>query len=290
MQRENTSEKKRASHGWKYLGVGIVATAVTLVAVFAILNVLGVIQFASKKQTFEGAGYKTPEEAARAYVEAIRSMDVRRVWSTFAIESYVENYDFVANVERLNVYTPTMQQLAPSTNEFSYSANILKRLNDVSPPYSALWAYEITDGSPIIFPSGYTEGNGIIPDGLSYSQFSDYLEDLTYEQLQQIQSMEITEIVLPDSFSSVARKYGFEDLLEIYSGEANANNLERNRLFIGADETVDVIIFLRINDEEYIMTPSLVRYGDRWRVLSRTSNVGLFLGFSYYQYMVNIDK
>ena len=288
-QRETAPDKKRASHGWKYLVSGVGATAIALVAVFILLNVSGVIRFASKHQTFEGAGYSTPEEAAFAYVEAIRSMDVRRVWSVFAIESYVENYDFVYSVERLQAYTPAVQQLAPPSNEFSYSTNIFKRLSDASPPYSALWAYEITDGRYVAFPSGYTEGNDIIPDGLSYSQFSDYLEDLTSEKLRQIQNMEITDIVLPDSFSGYARKYGLENLYEVYSSEANTSNLEKNRLLHGADEIVDVIIFLKIDNEEYVMTPNLVRYGDSWRVLSRIGNVGQLLGFVYYQYMVKID-
>jgi len=287
-QGETTPDKKRAAHGWKYLVVGIGATAIALVAVFALLNVLGVIQFAPKHETFEGAGYSKPEEAAAAYVEAIKSMDVRRVWSTFAIESYVENYDFVYNVERLNAYTPASPQLAPPSNEFSYSTNLFKRLYDAAPPYSALWAYELVGGSVVYFPSGYTEGDGIVPDGLSHNQFAGYLEDYTYEKLRQIQDMEITEIVLPDNFSRYARKYGLEDVYELYSGENNAENIDRSRLVYGADEMIDVIIFLSIDNEEYVMIPSLVRYGDRWWVLSRSGNLGVFLNFSPYQYMAYI--
>jgi len=292
-QREKTPDKKRASHGGKYLGVGIGATAIVLVAVFILLNVLGVIQFASKhetlQETFEGPGYSTPEEAARAYVEAIKSMDVRRVWSTFAIESYVKNYDFVSSIERVRAYTPAMQQLAPSSNDFSYSVNILRRLNDAAPPYSAQWAYEITDGGTVVFPSGYTEGNKTVPDGLNYSQFSRYLEDSASEKLTQIQSIEITDIVLPDNFSRYARKYGLEYLLDTYFNETNTNNLETNRRILGADEIVDVLIFLKIDNEEYVMAPNLVRYGDSWRVLSRTGNVGMLLGFSFSQFMVSVD-
>ena len=289
-RREKTHDRKRASPEWKFLVIGIGATAIALVAAFTILNVLGVIQFAPKQETFEGAGYSTPEEAASAYIEAVKSMDVRRVWSTFAIESYVENFDFVSYLERFQAYTPNMQQLAPPSNEFSYSANILIRLYDASPPYSALWVLETIDGGGFVtFPDGYTEGNGTIPDGLSYRQFSRNLEDRTYETLQQIQSMEITDIALPDSFSRYARKYGLEDIFMRYSSETNTSILEKNRRFLGADEIVDVIIFLRINNDEYVTMPSLVRYGDRWRVLSRSSNAGMLLGFSADHFLISID-
>ena len=52
----------------------------------------------------EGDGFDSPEDAAKAYLEGLRDLDIPRMMSAFAVESYVENFNFEALLNMLRVY------------------------------------------------------------------------------------------------------------------------------------------------------------------------------------------
>lgn len=48
----------------------------------------------------EGDGFDTPEEALTAYIEAFKKMDMNGMISVYAMESFLENLDLEALVEK----------------------------------------------------------------------------------------------------------------------------------------------------------------------------------------------
>lgn len=51
--------------------------------------------------TIESRGYKSPEDAAKAYLEAFMNNDIDQMLSTFAVETYVKNFDLEKYVDRV---------------------------------------------------------------------------------------------------------------------------------------------------------------------------------------------
>ena len=49
------------------------------------------------------AAFATPEDAARAYIEGIRTADVDQILATSAVEEAAANFDFSAQADRLKV-------------------------------------------------------------------------------------------------------------------------------------------------------------------------------------------
>lgn len=92
----------------------------------------------------EGAGFDTPNEAAKAYLESLKEYDIDQMISTFAVESYVDGYDFLANLERDMGYR-LMSVLfnLPVVNEFSREINIQswkkEVAGDIAAQYSSLF-------------------------------------------------------------------------------------------------------------------------------------------------------
>ena len=61
---------------------------------------------ASVTERRECEGFDTPEEAITAFCEALKEYDFEKALSTFALESYCENYDYAGFIERLRAFQP----------------------------------------------------------------------------------------------------------------------------------------------------------------------------------------
>lgn len=292
-QKQDLSPQKRTSHKGKYIGIGAGATAIILFVAFILMNTAGVIQLIQKKATFESPGYSTPEKAVTAYAEALKNMDMPGMVSTFAIESYVDNYDFVRGLEIYPYHWFSYQTLAaPSSNEFSYSANVSRRLGEVcSKQYTTF--YELSRSGHVSFRDGYTEESELVPEGLSYRQYARFLENYTLEKQLQLENMEITDIILPDGFMRFARKHNLESLFESYNDNDwwRQEIVERWRLVYSADETMDIIVVLEINSEEYIMMPTVIRYGEKWWILDDRGYLYNYISDGYIRHnILSIDE
>ena len=85
------------------LAVGVVLTALIMFAVMALKS-------EKAPETLEGAGYETAEEAVEAYVNFLKEENYEGILSTFAVESYLDNYDmteYFEYIQAFNVYAST---------------------------------------------------------------------------------------------------------------------------------------------------------------------------------------
>jgi len=286
---------KRTSRNVKFVGIGAGAAAIVLIVMFLLMNTAGIIRIGANKTRFEGPGYATPEEAVTAYIDAIISMDLQQLWSTYAIETLVENYNFKYQIEKSQSYYLRGNTWVPLTNDLGYAENIALRLNNTAPFLSRSFFSELMYPLSVQFSDGYTLNSQMSPlpeewIGLSNRQFSRLLEDYTYEQQKRLQSMEIVDILFPDEFARFAEKNRIDWFIEPYLDIEIHKNISQIDLF-GADEILDLIIILNIDNEEYIVAPSVIRYGEKWRVLSNYSDAAVALGYGInYKYIASINE
>ncbi len=98
----------------KYKDENIYEAFLALLLIFVLL-IVATSGVAAKK--FEGDGFDSPEAAVMAYVEAFIAGDVTAMLSTFAIESYIDNTDRVALLERIRGVSLRELHMIPLAND-----------------------------------------------------------------------------------------------------------------------------------------------------------------------------
>ena len=128
------------------VAISVVATVLVVAALYFTLGI-------GDNSKIEGSGYVSAEDAVSAYLEAFKSTDVEAMISTFAVETYVDNYSLETDVERVRAYTLTLPQSFPSNNQFTTGLNIQRRQSQISDSirfqYMSLFIPDaINDGIP----------------------------------------------------------------------------------------------------------------------------------------------
>jgi hypothetical protein len=242
----------------------------------------------------EGAGYSTPEEAVRAYIEAFKNADVATMISTFAVETAVANYDLKAQLERLRSFNPHIGQALPASNPFTSDINIYRRQGDIARGIGLQYM--------AIFMSDH-EGNGFhsmpthLPNEQDIDEFMSRLDDPAY--MDSISTMRLIEVV-PGSRVS-----------ELYTSEQNQEFLQKQSRIIGADRIESIVALVEIEytamnnafsaelerniadltheeliEAEHVMANNHIamfcfdtaQYGGRWYIHSFSGNIGMLLG------------
>lgn len=254
-----TAEKKRSGGKRQFL-LGLLAGL--LCCAIAVSALLLWPQSGGK---IEGKGYDSPEEAVTACLEALRDGDLAKAVSTFAIESFAENFDENANLERMAAYNSLLNALE---KDFGKDYNIALRHEAAARTvyYQYLWfALKDTQYSELV-----TDGRTLqLPTENEQRELLRTIADPV--TLERLQTLEIREIMRPEDFLEKAD-------LSNYQSEANQNNIEKMRRAYGAEQITSRIARVRIDGETYLFYMDLVRYDGKWYVLSEPGNVGKLMG------------
>ena len=104
------------------LALGVCATAVLVLSLAQMRGGIG------KTARLEGKGYDTPEEAVTAYAEYLKAGDYNGVISTFAMESFEENYNVEEFYDRIRAFSPAIatggQQLVMLGNDSALTTSV----------------------------------------------------------------------------------------------------------------------------------------------------------------------
>jgi len=259
----STKPAKKTGRSLLFGLFGVVLGAVILAAVFFFS---GIITFGAKSNEpdvakIEGPGYDTPEEAAEAYLTALRDQDVDAMVATFAVESYVENYDLEAWCERLQAFVPTTEMKLPTSNVYNSTLDVEARrasiINQITNQYFTYNVPSVALGMTISLAENPQVASDIEEDTDHYV-FSD---------------LEITGTMSPDDITN-----------DIYSIEKNQENLLAQNKAFGVDDLEDVsnvVITFDADGESWYFCPQLIRYEDRWYVQSLTGNAAAIMGMDY---------
>ena len=121
----NTHETAASKRRPKGILTIILSVALAVSVAVNIISLLG----KGNPNKFEGKGFSSPEKAIAAYVEALREGDIEKMLSTFAIESYVERFDFEAYLRKNpSIMLSAIGMSLPDGGTYRPKLNIYSRL------------------------------------------------------------------------------------------------------------------------------------------------------------------
>jgi len=204
-------------------------------------------------QKSEGDGFDSPQDAAIAYLEALRDEDLPRMISTFVIESYVQNFNLEASVSRWLFYSTIMPM--PNANEFVISMNIERRRRVVSDMILRQYLF-LCDTDPA-FRSGQFH---IVRDEAHAGEFvNEFNKNLNKPTLHTI---EIIGFIPLEIFSNV------------YVPEEHQSHMEQTAESLGANQVESCVAAFRLDGNEYLLCFDAVKYGDKWYLESLGGYMG----------------
>lgn len=234
--------------------------------------------FERSDASLEGMGFNSPEEAVEAYVIAFNNGDVASMLSTFAIETYVDNFDTQKFIERTRSVLQTNSLSLPSANDYIRGIQIADRYGTLAK--SLVYQYlqyntpeeyaDLANGCPISF-SKESEG--------AAEAFVNAMSDVPMEKW--FGKIELTRFLSVEELAEIIHN---DQLSETYYNEKNQNNIQRVADCYGCDELVDVPALLEIDGTEYLLLIQCARYGDTWYNLSLQGNLANILGFNVFSY------
>lgn len=226
-----------------------------LCGVLSVIGVVVILNFTSDKSEMEmrkeTSGYDSPEDAVRAYMESMKAGDFNGTLSTFAVETYVDNYDLA---ERLGVvssyYRGNLTQPIQSIDNYTRSLNIVKRENELA--NSIFYQYACLGNMDISQPIMFKEGN-------EYSSAEEFLEDLTdYEWMEKLSNLKYGNILTIEEMA---------DVLSIDPEEYQSDmawNFESRLKQYGGDEYVPLAVEFEYDGKDYYLCIDVISYNDRW--------------------------
>lgn len=232
-----------------------------LLAVSLLLNLFFLIRplFQKTQVRFEGKGFDTPEEAITAYAEAFRDGDVDKMISTFAIESYVENFDQQKYIERIAVHTSADQPLTNDTTT-GEAINCYARVSRVSGyirnGYYVLLGLDATE--VVTFSNKDTRKEDI-------AAFLESMEDSKFSK--QLSRIEIGDVLTADDFDL---NFDPPDYYEV--------NLEKSLAHLDVSDIKDLAIEIEMNGEDYYLFMCTAKINGKWYNISIPSSLGTFNG------------
>ena len=255
------------------LGIAVMATIVAGLW-FAGIVKLGVGNQGTKK--IEGDGYATPEEAAMAYVEALKEQDLDKMLSTFAVETYCEKYNTEDHIRRVGSYSITdylTNPISPASINILKDKNAGIRQSDLIRSINYLLlaltiCYEKYDlGKDTEILEEVLSGNSVFNSDSSNKLDPDQIvSDLC--MFPDTSSIQIEGIIYP------------EDLSQLYLQSANLSNMKTNADIMGAEGFKSLGVLFSMGTKRYLATMDTVRYNGRWYNLKGTGMFSTFLGLS----------
>lgn len=209
-------------------------------------------------ETMEGSGYATPEQAAVAYLTALKRGDPDGMLAACAVETYADSFDLAAQIERLQVYTP-YNALLPDNDAMSRTLNANLRQAELAYimrlQYQFLSANDsaLTDGAPIRLGDG--ESGQALLDRLYHSGLLPFLNTM----------------VIGDAIDPTVLHTKYED-------PNNQANLARQAAILGAQELRSVAIPVLFGSEALVFCPDVAQYNGRWYIANLQGNLANLLG------------
>lgn len=231
-----------------------------LIACLLVALLCGPAAFAEGKARVEGPGFDTPEQAAEAYLDALRNADVDQLIATFAMETYVERFNFEKSLNRIKAYTPAMEQRLPPANDFTKVVNLAQRQGNLAAAICRQYLALFIDDMTIL------EG---VPLPLTEEETAELARTLADPAcLQALRTLRLVEFLPPAQLS------------DMYDSERNRENIAVRAAMFGADELADVAARVEIGNRRYLFFFDVVRYGDRWYNLDHAGNLANLMGVS----------
>ena len=196
--------------------------------------------------------------AVRRYLEYVAANDQVKMIGTFAVESYVDHFNFRTRLESSGAYIFMQQEFNfPAVTDFTRDLNIESRKNDIRwnllEQYNALGVFSEIETVDLVQKEDLDVSFALseLPKRLNTS------------------SLKILGYISPDKLS------------ETY-GSSNFQDIRRRRMkAYGADDTESIAAVFELNGARYIICIDTVKYEDRWFIRELGGELYSLLGFDY---------
>ena len=207
----------------------------------------------------EGPGFDSAEDAVLAYLDAFSNADLEAMIATFAIESFVENYDLEATIISMRLYNPINQQRFPSSNLFTTDMNAHQRqarvLDGISRQYMTIFVPDSEDLQDRARQINDTQEIRQLMRDLGNPAYLDSLDTLNF--------------------------VGFVDpnrLTGLFDSEITQQQTERMRDRIGAQQLESIVARVAIDGQIYLFGFDVLLYDGKWYIYSLGGYIGALLG------------
>jgi hypothetical protein len=216
--------------------LGALSGALIVAIVAGVLFGTGILGSPGGK--IEGSGYISAEAAAKAYLSAFSSADLDGMVETFAVETYVDNFNTIAYVNSTYDSISIYNIYLPSGGEFSNELNAGRRRG---------YILDNIHGQCM----GVLMGGWQVDDNHSYDPQTDKGEHgyTDKDTLGRMRSLKIIEAVSHEDMGD-----NFKD------GSSGYNKMA----IYGADEMASVVIRAEISGDYYLFGFEVARYGKAW--------------------------
>ncbi len=220
------------------------------------------------KTKTEGEGYDTPEDAIRAYAEYLKEGDINKIYSVFAVESYLTHYDMLQYYEDYHIFYPYAFptqgycQILLDGSELANGLNIENRKSYISTNVYRSYIYCMTE--QIDNEETKEKINNANPIRLEeeVGEVVDY-----FELNPGFADMEIKEIMKPSDFGPISR-----DQISKYD--------ERMKNQMNAEDVKDVCIRVSVDGKDYVIFMLAACYGNKWYLVQFYNAVSSLLGMN----------
>ncbi len=214
-----------------------------------------------KHVKFEGNGFNSPEKAISAYAKAFSEGDVTKMLSTFAIETYVENYDLKDKIESTGSYGYYNAEVG-LMNDGEYTSDINKytRANYLVIQFKdAYFFLEGIDNSQtfVVFSPRGGEREEKIEEHIKMLENPDFdkkLSDIKIGEILHVEDLDLDTEALKNVDYDLS--YGY----------------------LNADELCELAIEMEIDGEEYYLFMLTAKYGNKWYNVSVLPSAGILYG------------
>ncbi len=236
----------------------------SLAALAVTLSVAPSVAATSGTPTYEGPGAASPEDAVTTYMDGLAAADLDAMVSSFAIETYVDNFDMRAYLERIQIYQLGAMPLYLPPDSLFTEALAVEQRHDTVFHQVLFQALRLVD--PDLEP---TEGVSLT-DPAELEEFYNHLAAAA-AALDTSEAASFTFVPLAEVDAEAA---------EDYESEQNQTNLDELSGILGADEMTDLVVRFTVGGREFFAFFSVVRYGDAWWVAQLGGNFAQLVGIS----------
>ena len=231
----------------------------------------------------EQSGFDSPEAAVVAYLEGLQGMDLDRMMSAFAIETFVDNFDLVAHLEWVKWYNFYGGHI-PNVNELARALNIERRRNQVSgsirSQYTILTRMEQAELAYNLLMNHFQRH---IPQG----EANDFVRELSdFYNAAELHRLEILGFFSNDDLMlHELLPFYFWELLELTEHlQLNQEIFERRIPGLGADELVSRVAVFQLNEMTILLFADVVNYDGRWYLLELGGSFAVSVGLPWESY------
>ncbi|WP_349672864.1 hypothetical protein [Lacrimispora sp.] len=215
----------------------------------------------------ETGGFDSSQMAVRRYLEYLAANQQDKMIGTFAVESYVNHFDFRTRLESSGAYIFMQQEFNfPAVTDFTRDLNIESRKNDIRwnllEQYTALGVLSEIDTADLVQTEDFdvTFALSELPKRLNTS------------------TIKILGYISPEKMSE---SYGSTDYQDIKLRSMKA---------YGADDIESIAAAFELNGVRYIICIDTVKYEDRWYIRELGGELSLLLGIdSRYAGIIRAD-